>query len=283
MKIVVIGGTGLIGSKTVAILRQGRHEVVAASPQSGINTITGEGLKEAMAGAQVVIDLANSPSFEDRAVLDFFETSVRNLLAAEAAAGVQHHVAPRPDTSGAGSRSTRSCRWARRAAAAWVSTNGSAAHRQQPDPASEACPGNLTGPRRLTKEATMTTKLVAIVLLCLMTGTVMAQQPKVTSLMSKDLADNPAREVLMITVEHAPGGSSAIHRHNAHAFVYVLEGSVVMQLKGGQEVTLTPGQTFYEGPDDVHLVDRNASTTQPAKFLAFLIKNKGAPALVPVM
>jgi uncharacterized protein YbjT (DUF2867 family) len=93
MKIVVIGGTGLIGSKTVAILRQGRHEVVAASPQSGINTITGEGLKEAMAGAQVVIDLANSPSFEDRAVLDFFETSGRNLLAAEAAAGVQHHVA----------------------------------------------------------------------------------------------------------------------------------------------------------------------------------------------
>ena len=93
MKIVVIGGTGLIGSKTVAILRQGGHEVVAASPKSGINTITGEGLKEAMAGAQVVIDLANSPSFEDKAVLEFFETSGRNLLAAEAAAGVRHHVA----------------------------------------------------------------------------------------------------------------------------------------------------------------------------------------------
>ncbi|MGC1410548.1 MAG: SDR family oxidoreductase [Acetobacteraceae bacterium] len=93
MKIVVIGGTGLIGSKTVAILRQGGHEVVAASPQSGINTITGEGLKEAMAGAQVVIDLANSPSFEDKAVLEFFETSGRNLLAAEAAARVRHHVA----------------------------------------------------------------------------------------------------------------------------------------------------------------------------------------------
>jgi uncharacterized protein YbjT (DUF2867 family) len=93
MKIVVIGGTGLIGSKTVAILRQGGHEVVAASPKSGINTITGEGLKEAMAGAQVVIDLANSPSFEDRAVLEFFETSGRNLSAAEAAAGVRHHVA----------------------------------------------------------------------------------------------------------------------------------------------------------------------------------------------
>ena len=93
MKIVVIGGTGLIGSKTVAILRQGGHEVVAASPSSGINTIPGEGLKEAMVGAQVVIDLANSPSFEDKAVLEFFETSGRNLLAAEAAAGVRHHVA----------------------------------------------------------------------------------------------------------------------------------------------------------------------------------------------
>src|SRR6516225_4581540 len=93
MKIVVIGGTGLIGSKTVAILRQGGHEVVAASPKNGINTITGEGLKGAMAGAQVVIDLANSPSFEDKAVLEFFETSGRNLLPAEAAAGVRHHVA----------------------------------------------------------------------------------------------------------------------------------------------------------------------------------------------
>jgi uncharacterized protein YbjT (DUF2867 family) len=93
MKIVVIGGTGLIGSKTVAILRRGGHEVVAASPQSGVNTITGEGLRVAVAGAQVVIDLANSPSFEDKAVLEFFETSGRNLLAAEAAAGVPHHVA----------------------------------------------------------------------------------------------------------------------------------------------------------------------------------------------
>ena len=93
MKIVVIGGTGLIGSKTVPILRQGGHEVVAASPRSGINSITGEGLKEAMAGAQVVIDLANSPSFEDKAVLEFFEISGRNLLAAEGAAGVRHHVA----------------------------------------------------------------------------------------------------------------------------------------------------------------------------------------------
>src|SRR6202162_824008 len=93
MKIVVIGGTGLIGSKTVGILRQGGHEVVAASPKSGVNTITGEGLKEALVGAQVVIDLANSPSFEDKAVLEFFETSGRNLLPAEVAAGVRHHVA----------------------------------------------------------------------------------------------------------------------------------------------------------------------------------------------
>ena len=128
----------------------------------------------------------------------------------------------------------------------------------------------------------MTIKLVALVLLCLLPGTAMAQEPKVTSLMSKDLTEAAGKEVLVITVEHAPGGSSAIHRHNAHAFVYVLEGSVVMQLKGGEQVTLTPGQTFYEGLDDVHVVDRNASGTKPAKFLVFLIKNKGAPALVPV-
>ena len=93
MKIVVIGGTGLIGSKTVAILRQGGHDVVAASPNTGVNTITGQGLKEAMAGSQAIIDLANSPSFEDRAVLEFFTTSEGNLLPAETAAGVRHHVA----------------------------------------------------------------------------------------------------------------------------------------------------------------------------------------------
>lgn len=132
------------------------------------------------------------------------------------------------------------------------------------------------------KEVTMMTKLVALILPCLMAGAAMAQEPQVTPLMSKDLAGYPGKEALMITVDHAPGGSSAIHRHNAHAFVYVLEGSVVMQLKGGKEVTLTPGQSFYEGPDDVHLVDRNASTTRPAKFLVVLIKEKGAPALVPV-
>ncbi len=128
----------------------------------------------------------------------------------------------------------------------------------------------------------MTTTLVALVLLCLMTGTAMAQQAKVTPLMSKDLPENPGREALMIIVEYPPGSSDPIHRHNAHAVVYVLEGSIVMQVKGGKEVTLTPGQTFYEGPDDVHVVGRNASRTQPAKFLVVLIKAKGAPVLVPV-
>ena len=118
--------------------------------------------------------------------------------------------------------------------------------------------------------------------LCLMSGTLMAQQAKVTPLMSKVLTDISGKEGLLITVEYLPGGSDPIHRHNAHAFVYVLEGSVVMQVKGGKEVTLTPGQTFYEGPNDIHVVDRNASKTQPAKFVVFLIKDKGAPALVPV-
>ena len=127
----------------------------------------------------------------------------------------------------------------------------------------------------------MTTTLVALALLCLMTGTAMAQQAKVTPLMSKDLPENPGREALMITVEYPPGSSDPIHRHNAHAIVYVLEGSIVMQVKGGKQVTLTPGQTFYEGPDDVHVVGRNASSTRPAKFLVVLIKAKGAPVLVP--
>ena len=128
----------------------------------------------------------------------------------------------------------------------------------------------------------MTTTLVALVLLCLMTGTAMAQQAKVTPLMSKDLPENPGREALMIIVEYPPGSSDPIHRHNAHAIVYVLEGSIVMQVKGGKEVTLTPGQTYYESPNDVHVVSRNASTTAPAKFLVVLVKDKGAPVVVPV-
>ena len=113
-------------------------------------------------------------------------------------------------------------------------------------------------------------------------GALMAQDAQVTPLMSKDLADFPGKEGLMITVVYPPGASDPIHRHNAHAFVYVLEGSVVMQVKGGKEVTLTPGQTFYEGPNDIHIVGRNASTTKPAKFLVFLVKNKNAPVLLPV-
>ena len=124
-------------------------------------------------------------------------------------------------------------------------------------------------------------KILLVVLLSLITGTLMAQEAKVTSLMSKDLKDFPGKEGLMIAVEYPPGATDPIHRHNAHAFVYVLEGSIVMQLKGGKEVTLTPGQTFYEGPDDVHIVGRSADKTKPAKFVVFLVKNKGAPVFVP--
>jgi quercetin dioxygenase-like cupin family protein len=123
---------------------------------------------------------------------------------------------------------------------------------------------------------------LCLVLLCLLAGTLRAQQPTVTSLMSQALTDLPGKEGLMITVEYAPGGSDPIHRHHAHAFLYVLEGTVVMQVQGGPPVTLTPGQTFYEGPNDVHIVGRNASSTQPAKFLVFLVKAQGAPVLVPV-
>lgn len=100
--------------------------------------------------------------------------------------------------------------------------------------------------------------------------------------MTKDLTGIMGKEGSMVTVEYAPGGSSSEHRHNAHTFVYVLEGSVAMQVKGGKEVTLGPGQTFYESPDDVHTVSKNASNTKPAKFLVFFVKEKGAPATVPV-
>jgi quercetin dioxygenase-like cupin family protein len=125
------------------------------------------------------------------------------------------------------------------------------------------------------------TKLI-LALACLMPGTLLAQEAQVTPLMSKDLSDFPGKEGLMITVVYPPGSSDPIHRHNADAFVYVLEGSIVMQVKGGKEVTLTPGQTFYECPNDVHIVGRNASQTKPAKFVVFLVKDKGAPVLVPV-
>jgi quercetin dioxygenase-like cupin family protein len=115
-----------------------------------------------------------------------------------------------------------------------------------------------------------------------LTSTLMAQEAKVTPLLSKDLPEFPGKQGLMITVVYPPGASDPIHRHNAHAFLYVLEGSVVMQVKGGKETTLTPGETFYEGPNDVHVIGRNASNTKPAKFVVFLIKNKDAPVLIPV-
>jgi quercetin dioxygenase-like cupin family protein len=108
-----------------------------------------------------------------------------------------------------------------------------------------------------------------------------APEGKVTELMSRNLPDFPGKEGAMITVEYPPGGSDPIHRHNASVFVYVLEGSIVMQLRGGEETTLTPGQTFYEGPDDVHVVSRNPSANEPAKFVVFFVKDIGAPVLVP--
>jgi quercetin dioxygenase-like cupin family protein len=123
---------------------------------------------------------------------------------------------------------------------------------------------------------------LSLLLLFLTTNPATAQPPDVASLMSKDLTDIPGKEVVMITVEFPPGGADPVHRHDAHGFIYVLEGTVVMQVKGGKEVTLGPGQTFYEGPDDIHVVGRNASNTKPAKLLAMLIKRKGAPVLVPV-
>jgi quercetin dioxygenase-like cupin family protein len=119
-------------------------------------------------------------------------------------------------------------------------------------------------------------------ILCLLALPILAQDAKVTPLLTKDLTGIMGKEGSMVTVEYAPGASSSEHRHNAHTFVYVLEGSVVMQVKGGKEVTLGPGQTFYESPDDVHSVSKNASSTKPAKFLVFFVKEKGAPATVPV-
>src|SRR5579864_1778999 len=127
----------------------------------------------------------------------------------------------------------------------------------------------------------MTFTRIILVLACLMSCTLVAQEAKVTHLLSKDLTDCPGKEGVMITVEYPPGHKDEIHRHNSYAFVYVLEGSVVMQVRGGREVTLTPGQTFYEGPDDVHVLGRNASKTKPAKFVVFFVKNKGAAITVP--
>ena len=127
----------------------------------------------------------------------------------------------------------------------------------------------------------MKRKILLLLLASLVVYTALAEEAKVTPLLSKELKESPGKEGLMLVVEYPPGNSDPIHRHNAHGFIYVLEGSVVMQVKGGKQVTLTAGQTFYEGPDDVHVVGRNASRTRPAKLLVFLVKDQGAPVFVP--
>jgi len=410
MKIVIIGGTGLIGSKVVNILRQRGHQVVAASPSSGVNTLTGEGLAEALAGAQVVVDVANSPSFEDKPALDFFETSGRNLLAAEKTAGVRHHVAlsvvgtDRLLGSGPGSLSgyfrakmaqenlikasgipftivhaTQFFEFVKNIAQsatdgstirlspvlmqpmvsddvaaavadvalgepmnAMVEVAGPDKIRQDElvrqfltatgDPRnvvtdanadyygikvndqslvpgdnprlgttrfeewlSRTIPQKKAIERQSAPASNLPGKVTKVVTLLLcgivfaalskvtltMAATMESKEAKLTELMSKDLTDLPGKEGLMLVIEYPPGSSDPIHRHNAHGFIYVLEGSIVMQVRGGKEVTLTPGQTFYEGPEDVHVVGRNASQTKPAKFVVFFVKDKGAPVLVP--
>ena len=410
MKIVVIGGTGLIGSKVVSILRQRGHQVVAASPSTGVNTLTGEGLTEALADAQVVVDVANSPSFEDKPALEFFETSGRNLLAAEKTAGVRHHVAlsvvgtDRLLGSGPGSLSgyfrakmaqenlikasgilftivhaTQFFEFVKNIAQsatdgstvrlspvlmqpmvsddvaaavadvalgepmnAMVEVAGPDKIRQDElvrqfltatgDPRKVVTDSNAgyygievndqslvpsdnprLGPThfaewlsRTTTQKTATEGKAAKVVALFLCGIVFAalslrdaaaddsstdkskvaattepKEAKVTPLLSKDLTNLPGKEGLMLMVEYPPGSSDPIHRHNAHGFIYVLEGSIVMQVRSGKEVTLTPGQTFYEGPEDVHIVGRNASETKAAKFVVLFVKDKGAPVLVP--
>lgn len=127
--------------------------------------------------------------------------------------------------------------------------------------------------------------LFALFLLCLSSFATRvahaAPPPNVFEVMTKALSDLPGKEVLMLTVEYPPGGADPVHRHDAHAFVYVLEGSIVMGVRGGREVTLHPGETFYEGPHDIHTVGRNASATAPAKFGVFLVKDRGKPAVLP--
>jgi uncharacterized protein YbjT (DUF2867 family)/quercetin dioxygenase-like cupin family protein len=410
MKIVVIGGSGLIGSKVVNILRQRGHEVVAASPSTGVNTLTSEGLAEALAGAQVVVDVANSPSFEDKPALEFFETAGRNLLAAEKTAGVRHHVAlsvvgtDRLLGSGPGSLSgyfrakmaqenlikasgipftivhaTQFFEFVKNIAQsatdgstirlspvlmqpmvsddvaaavadvalgepmnAMVEVAGPDKIRQDElvrqfltatgDPRNVVTDANggyygievndqslvpgdnpRLGTTRFEEWLSRTTsqkkaierqsapasnlpgKVAKVVTLLLcgivfaalskvtvtMAATTEPKEAKLTEVMSKELTDLPGKEGLMLLIEYPPGSSDPIHRHNAHGFIYVLEGSIVMQVRGRKEVTLTPGQTFYEGPEDVHVVGRNASQTKPAKFVVFFVKDKGAPVLVP--
>ncbi len=401
MKITVIGGSGLIGSKLVTKLREQGHKVVAASPSSGVNTLTGVGLAEALKGASVVVDVSNSPSFEDAAALKFFETSTRNLLTHETAAGVGHHVAlsivgiERLSEYGyfrakiaqeklikASSipysiiRATQFFEFIGRIAD--EATKGNTVRLSsaliQPMAADDVAsaiariagskPVNgtveiagpdqfhlddlirrdlavLNDPREVVSEpharyfggelsertlvpeydarlgetrfenwlnqparqipdtslqpvaGASSKPMLALAFLItstlIITSTLMAQkavtppmaQETITPLITKDLAGLPGEQVLMYTVDFPPGFSSPIHRHNAQVSVYVLEGSVVMQVRGGKEMTLTPGQSFYEDPNDVHVVSRNASSTKPAKFLVFLINKKGAPLVIP--
>ena len=410
MKIVVIGGSGLIGSKLVNNLRQRGNEVLAASPASGVNTLTGEGLADALRGAQVVVDVSNAPSWEDQAVLEFFETSGRNLLGAEAAAGVEHHVAlsvvgterllasgyfrakmaqeqlikasqipytivratqffefasgiTKNATEGAsvrlpsalmqpiaaddvaalladvavsepkngmleiaGPEQIRQDELIRRflnatGDARKVITDAHARYYGVEVNDQSLVPGPnprlgsirfaewLNTPQKViarpsapASNPSIRAAAVAVLLLgAIVLGvlslrdaaaqdssakqskvatTMEAKEAKVTPLFSKDLMDFPGKEGLMVMVEYPPGSSDPIHRHNAHGFIYLLEGSIIMQVRGGKEVTLTAGQTFYEGPEDVHVVGRNASQTKPAKFVVFFLKDKGAPVLV---
>ena len=408
MKITVIGGSGLIGAKLVRKLGAHGHEVVAASPSSGVNTLTGEGLAEALKDASVVVDVSNSSSFEDAAALKFFETSTRNLLTYEAAAGVGHHVAlsvvgtkrlpeygyfrakiaqerlikgssipysiiratqffefiGRIADEGTEDNTVRLTSVLIQPIAAndvasaiaritlGTPVNGTVeiagpdqfrlddlirrdlAARNDPrevisDPHARYFGGELSertlvpgdgaplGETRFEnwlnqparqipntrlqpavgmgrREQLMTNSKPMLVLAFLITSTlitastVMAQkavtplmaQEAITPLMSKDLAEFPGKEIVMYTVEFPSGFSTPVHRHNAYVSLYVLEGSVVMQVRGGKEMALTPGQSFYEGPNDVHVVSRNASSTKPAKFLVFLVKDKSAPQLV---
>ena len=406
MKIAVIGGSGLIGSKLVSKLGTRGHEAVAASPSSGVNTLTGEGLAEALKGVAVVVDVTNPPSFEDAVALKFFETSTRNLLTYEAAAGVRHHVAlsvvgmerlPEygyfrakiaqekliqgssipysiiratqffefigriADEATRGDTVRTSSALIQPMAADDVASllAGIAVHtplqgtveiggpdqfhlddlirrdlaaRNDPRkvesnphalyfggelsektlvPADDAQLGetrfedwiqaarqipSLHAAAGMGRREHLKTSLKPMLVLAffiasalISTSALMARkavtppmaQETITPLITKDLAGVPGEQVLMYTVDFPPGFSSPIHRHDAQVSVYVLEGSVVMQVRGGKEITLTPGQSFYEGPDDIHVVSRNASSTKPAKFVVFLINKKGAPLVIP--
>jgi uncharacterized protein YbjT (DUF2867 family)/quercetin dioxygenase-like cupin family protein len=400
MKIIVIGGTGLIGSKLVSKLREHGHNVVAASPSSGVNTLTREGLAEVLKGASVVVDVSNAPSFEDAAALRFFETSTLNLLDYEAAAGVGHHVAlsvvgierlpgygyfrakiaqeklikgsaipysiiratqffeflGRIADEGTGGNTVRLSPMLIQPMAAddvasavariavGTPVNGTVeiagperfrldelirrnlAARNDPrevisdpharyfggelsertlvpgddarlgktrfenwlNPPARQIPNTSLGSTAGTgrREQLMTSSKLMLVLALLATSALiptsrLMAQETITPLITKDLAGSPGEQVLMYTVDFPPGFSSPIHRHNAQVFVYVLEGSVVMQVRGQKELTLRAGQSFYEDPNDIHVVSRNASSTESAKFLVSLINKKGAALVIP--